>query len=79
MMRRLLLAGCALLALGSATAANATERGMAAGGLAGVVGGAIVAGPIGAVVGGVGGGLLGNHYTDHPHHFFMRHHEAAHD
>ena len=64
-MRRLLLAGCALLAVSSATAAHATDKGMVGGGLTGVVAGAIVAGPVGAVVGGVGGALIGDRVTDH--------------
>lgn len=73
-MRRGLIAGLALLALGSASAARATEKGVVGGAATGAVGGALVAGPVGAVVGGVGGAVVGNHVTNHPHHYLRRRH-----
>ena len=69
MMRRLLLAAAALLTLGSATAAQATDKGIVGGGVTGAVGGAIVAGPIGAVVGGVGGAIIGDRVTNNHRHW----------
>jgi len=74
-MRRLLLAGCALLAVSSATAAGATSKGMVGGGVAGLVGGALIAGPVGAVVGGIGGAMVGDRVTDR--HAGMVRHERA--
>jgi hypothetical protein len=77
-MRRLLIAGCALIALGAATTAQATEKGVVGGGLTGVVGGAIVAGPVGAVVGGIGGAMVGNHVTNRHSHWWRVHHPYTH-
>ena len=73
-MRRLLTAGGALLVLGCAMAAQATEKGVVGGAVTGAVGGAVVAGPVGAVVGGVGGAVVGNHVTNHHR---VRHHRRA--
>src|SRR6185437_2034664 len=62
-MRKLLLAGAALLAIGAVTPALADDAATAAGGTAGAATGAtagfFIAGPVGAVVGGVIGAGVG--------------------
>ena len=67
-MRKLLLAGAALLALSAVTPALADEAAAAAGGTAGAATGAtagfFIAGPIGAVVGGVIGAGVGSSVSD---------------
>jgi hypothetical protein len=78
MMKQLLVAGCAILALAGATAAQATEKGVVGGAATGAIGGALVAGPVGAVVGGVGGAVVGNHVTNHPHRAWWRRHHHHH-
>ena len=57
-MRKTLLAGAVLAALGLPFAAHA-QSGAATGATTGAVGGAIVGGPVGAVVGGVTGAIVG--------------------
>src|SRR5688572_15311660 len=57
-MRKTLLAGAVLAALGLPFAAQA-QSGAAAGATTGAVGGAIVGGPVGAVVGGAAGAIVG--------------------
>jgi uncharacterized protein YcfJ len=57
-MRKTLLAGSVLVALGLPFAAQA-QSGAAAGATTGAVGGAIVGGPVGAVVGGAVGAMAG--------------------
>jgi len=67
-MRKFLLAGAALLALGAVTPALADDAAVAAGGTAGAATGAtagfFIAGPIGAVVGGVIGAGVGSTVSD---------------
>jgi uncharacterized protein YcfJ len=58
-MRKTLLAGAVLAALGLPFAAQAQSGGAAAGATTGAVGGAIVGGPVGAVVGGAAGAIVG--------------------
>jgi uncharacterized protein YcfJ len=58
-MRKTLLAGAVLAALGLPVAAQAQSGGAAAGATTGAVGGAIVGGPVGAVVGGAAGAIVG--------------------
>jgi hypothetical protein len=57
-MRKTLLAGAVLAALGLPFAAQA-QSGAATGATTGAVGGAIVGGPVGAVVGGAAGAIVG--------------------
>jgi len=71
-MRGFIVAGFAVLAIGLAGSAQATQKGVVGGAAAGAVGGAVVAGPVGAVVGGVGGAIVGNRVTNH--HRYLRHH-----
>lgn len=79
-MRRLLISGLAVLALGTAGAAQATPNGVVGGAATGAVGGALVAGPVGAVVGGVGGAVVGNHVTNkHRRERHYRHHHPDKD
>ena len=77
-MRLMLKASLALIALGCATTAQATDKGVKGGAITGAVGGAVVAGPVGAVVGGVGGAIIGNHVTN-KHRRWRHHHPVHHD
>lgn len=67
-MRKLLLAGAALMALAAVTPALADDAAVAAGGTAGAATGAtagfFIAGPVGAVVGGVIGAGVGAGVSD---------------
>lgn len=79
-MRKLLLAGAALLTLGAITPALADESAAAAGGTAGAATGAtagfFIAGPVGAVVGGVLGAGVGAGVSDSAIDY-ARHHRVA--
>ena len=80
-MRKLALAGMAILALGVATPVLADDAGAAVGGTAGAATGAtagfFIAGPIGAVVGGVVGAGVGAGVSNSAIDYARAHREAS--